>query len=124
MEAGTHEVEQSVALGAQARAALESILAMVEQTSTQAQAIAGAVLQMQAGTEQMSSAIEGIAAVSEQSAAGAEEVSASTEEQSAGVQELTAGAQELATLAGALQEVVGHFTLEQGEGQGNHPVTL
>jgi methyl-accepting chemotaxis protein len=118
MEAGTREVEQSVVQGAHARDALQSILAVVAETATQAQAIASAVTQMRTGSERVGTAIESIAAVSEQSAAGAEEVSASTEEQSAGVEEMTAGAQELAALANTLQDVVGRFLVEQDEPQG------
>ncbi len=142
MAAGSREVEQSATLGQQARAALEGILGVVEETNRQAGAISAAVtqmggsvqavstatervsavaaqteqatVQMRAGTERVGRAMESIAAVSEQSAAGAEEVSASTEEQSASVQEMSAGAQELAALANGLQEVVGRFKLELG----------
>jgi|GEM_PF-2267413 len=139
MAVGSSEVEKSATLGRQARAALESILGVVEETHTQAAAITSAVGKMTAGVAAVRAAsehvasiaaetaqaagqmrqgalrvqgsVESIAAVGEQSAAGAEEVSASTEEQSASAEQMSAGAQELAALAAGLTELVGRFTL-------------
>jgi len=112
MEASGVEVERTATQGAQARAALESILGVVEETAGQAHEIGRAVAGMRAGAERAGGAIEGMAAVSEQTAVGAEEVSASTEEQSAGVQEMAAGAQRLAQLAADLQATVARFRLD------------
>ena len=116
MQAGSAEVERSAAQGEQARAALESILGVVQDTTTQAQEIGRAVAGMRASAERVGGAVEGMAAVSEQTAAGAEEVAASTEEQTAGVQEMSAGSQHLAQLAADLQTVVARFHLEEEPG--------
>ena len=140
MQAGTHEVEQSATLGAQARDALESILSVVEETCLQTAAITRSVQQMTGSvedvdmaarqmaslaeqtvqaaaqmhttSEQLSVVLESIAEVSEQSAASAEEVSASTQQQTAGVAEMSGGAQELASVAARLQEATRLFVLE------------
>lgn len=116
MQAGSAAVERTATQGAEARVALESILGVVEETTTQAREIGRPVTGMRAGAERVGGAVEGMAAVSEQTAAGAEEVSASTEEQMAGVQEMAAGAQHLAHLAADLQAVVARFQLEEGSG--------
>jgi len=140
MEAGNAEVTRSALLGQEAGSALESILAVVEETTSQVRGIGSVIARMKGtveevngaagnvadvatrtveaathlrgGTERIRSAIETISAVSEQSAAGAEEVSASTEEQTASVEEMAAGAQELAALASQLQTMVGRFVIE------------
>ncbi|HVA88274.1 MAG TPA: methyl-accepting chemotaxis protein [Chloroflexota bacterium] len=139
MRVGSGAVEASTTLGQEARAALEAILGVVEETTDQSRAIRAAVAamttsvdavagatervervsaeanaaasRMDAAAARVTAAIEGIAAVSEQSAAGAEEVSASTQEQTAGTQEMAAGAQHLAGLAADLQQVVDQFIL-------------
>ena len=141
MQAGSREVEQSAALGAQARDALQSILAVVGETKAQATAIAGTVQQMtdsvgavDAAARQMAAVagqtveaaetmrttsegledvISSIAAISEESAASAEQVSASTQEQTAGTEQMSAGAQELSSLAAGLREAVSRFVLEE-----------
>ncbi len=143
MEIGRDEVEKSETLGRRAEDALHSILAVVEETHAQADAIADTVKrmstgvaavsatsdrvaviagetaqaanQMRQGAEQVQGAVESISAVSEETAAGAEEVSASTEEQTEGVQAISREAQELAALALGLKEVVGRFNLKNEE---------
>jgi len=140
MGSGSSEVEHTVVLGRQARAALQSILGVVEETNEQASSITDAVGQMTAsvaavqaaaehvariatetaqaaghmrqGAERVQAAVRSIAEVSEATASGAAEVSASTQEQTAGVEEITAGAQELATLATGLEKLVKRFTLD------------
>jgi methyl-accepting chemotaxis protein len=112
MQEGTHEVEQSVALGQQAQQALDGILHVVAETNVQARAISSAATEMTRHVEQVSGAAQQVAAVATQTAAGAEQVSASTEEQSASAEEMAAGAQELAVLAGELQQIVGRFVLD------------
>ncbi len=130
MEAGSSAVEQSAALGAQARAALDNILSVVDRTNVEAQTISSAVLQMTGSVDAVSGAMEGmraragevataltdIAQVSEESAAASEEVSASTEEQTASTEEMSASAQELTALAIAMQGAVEQFVLDAPAG--------
>ncbi|HVA89232.1 MAG TPA: methyl-accepting chemotaxis protein, partial [Chloroflexota bacterium] len=141
MKAGSAKVEQSAALGEQARGALTSIMRVVEETTAQAKAItevsermassvqavrasAGLVAAvttrtskaaetMRGGVAQVGAAIESIAAGSEQSAAGAEQVSASSQEQTVGAQELATNARELADLAEQLREAIGQFVVDE-----------
>ena len=143
MKTGSTEVEQSVALGQEAREALESITGVVEETNAQAGAIRVAISEMMgsvedaaaatgrvsavvartaeatrgmmAGAEQVAGAIESIAAVSEESAAGAEEVNASMAEQAASAHQMAAGAQELADLAEKLESLLANFVTDQDE---------
>jgi methyl-accepting chemotaxis protein len=143
MKTGSTEVEQSVALGREARAALESITEVVEETNIQARTIrvaigemmgsvdaaasatgrvsavvartAEAARGMMAGAEQVAGAIESIAAVSEESAAGAEEVNASMAEQAASAHQMASGAQELADLAEKLESLLANFVTDQDE---------
>ncbi len=143
MQAGSAEVEQSVTLGREARAALESITGVVEETNAQARTIRVAIGEMMGsveataaatgrvstvvartaeatqgmleGAERVAGAIESIASVSEQSAAGAEEVNASMAEQATSAQQMADGAQELAALAEKLEGLLAHFVTEQAD---------
>jgi methyl-accepting chemotaxis protein len=139
MNESTTDVENGVALAAQAGESMNSIVVDAAGGETYGKAIVGAVGQISAlantlvdqmdavskvveentaATQQMSSgalevtqSIENIASVSEENSAAAEEVSASAEEMSAQVQEVTASAQSLAEMAEALEQVVAQFKL-------------
>jgi methyl-accepting chemotaxis protein len=140
MQAGSTEVLQSAVLGAQAHAALESILSVAVRTTEEAHTFGSATTRMHAAmaaltreanavneatqqnvqaseairdaAAQVTSQVQHIAAVTEQSASGAEEVSAATEEQTAGVEELSAGAHQLALMAAGLRQAAGIFVVE------------
>ncbi|HVC80511.1 MAG TPA: methyl-accepting chemotaxis protein [Chloroflexota bacterium] len=140
MQVGSQEVEKSTVLGRQARSALQSILGVVEQTSTQAGGIgraidhmtqrvaavngaAGAVASvaastaeaaqaMREGTSQATSAISGIAQLSASTVAGAADATSALAEQTAGVREIAGGAQELSQLAAGLDAAIHQFVLQ------------
>jgi methyl-accepting chemotaxis protein len=90
-------------------ASLDAVSAVVEENTA-------ATEEMSAGASEVGQSIENIATVSEENSASVEEVSASAEEMSAQVEEVTASAQALAGMAQALQDVVGQFKLDRGEG--------
>jgi methyl-accepting chemotaxis protein len=83
---------------------MDSVSAVVEESTATTQ-------EMAASSHQVTDAIEKVAAVSEETSAAAEEVSASTEEMSAQVEEVVALAQNLSQLAEELQESVNKFDL-------------
>ncbi|HVA88983.1 MAG TPA: methyl-accepting chemotaxis protein [Chloroflexota bacterium] len=139
MQVGSQEVEKSTVLGQQARSALQSILGVVETTSTQAAGIgraidhmtqrvdavngaAGAVASvaastaeaaqaMREGTNQAASEIAGIAQLSASTVAGASDATSELASQTAGVREIATGAQELSRLAAGLDAAIHQFIL-------------
>jgi methyl-accepting chemotaxis protein len=139
MDSGAATVELGSQKAAQAGAALEQILAAVQETVRQVGEIASSSQRMASGarsvtnamhsisavveessaaTEEMAAqasavtnAIQSIAAVSEEQSAATEEVSASTEQMSAQVEEMSAQAQELADTADQLKQLVSRFRL-------------
>ncbi|MHB9146702.1 MAG: methyl-accepting chemotaxis protein [Symbiobacteriia bacterium] len=139
MELGTTEVEEGSRLSVDAGKALGEILAVVEQTTRDAEAIrtasqqvatatqelvrsveamaavteenTAATEEMAAGSDQVTRSIQNVAALSEENAASAEEVSASVEEVNASTEEIAASAQELAQIAQQMLTQVSHFKL-------------
>ncbi len=137
MESGTAEVEQGARLAADAGQALSEIMALVEQTGQEVQAITAASTQlagftrqvmesansvaavtqentaaaeeMAAGSDHVIRSVSEIAAMSEENAAAAEEVTASTEEIAGGAERIASAARELAGVAKALSDEVGRF---------------
>jgi methyl-accepting chemotaxis protein len=144
MTAGAAEVETGARLASESAAALEEInqaaaardaviddafaavasiggLAASVVTATDAIALIAAdtmrdAARMTANADSVASAVDSIAAVSEENSASAEEVSAATEELSAQVEQVVASAAALAQMAGRLDTLVAHFTLEGGAG--------
>jgi len=142
MAAGVKDVEAGREITSQAGAALESIIATVQQSAVQMQRIAGDVQGLGAGAQRIVASAETIANLAEESARGAgdmaqgttkvteaiiqvsatsEETSASAEEVSASTEELSAQSEELAATAGqmkdlalALNEAAAKFRLESG----------
>jgi methyl-accepting chemotaxis protein len=92
-------------LNSQMVESLDAVSAIVEENTASTE-------QMAAGSNEVAQSIENIASVSEENSAAVEEVSASTEEMSAQVEEVTAAANSLTGMAQALQQVVGHFQID------------
>jgi methyl-accepting chemotaxis protein len=142
MAVGVRDVEAGREITSQAGAALESIIASVQQSAVQMQQIAKDVQglasgaerivnsadeiasmaeqsakgasEMAQGTSRVTEAILQVSATSEQTSASAEEVSASTEELSAQSEELAATATQMKDLAASLNEAASRFRLESG----------
>lgn len=111
MDAGSKEVAAGTEVVAQAGAAFEAIVRVVQTVVEQVKQVSQATQQLSAGSDRVVKAVESIAAITEESAAGAEEISASSEEQSASVQEIAASSESLAEMAQELQKAVASFRL-------------
>ncbi len=81
---------------------MDSVSAIVEQSTAATQ-------EMAASSQQVGEVMEKIAAVSEETTASVEEVSASAQEMNARVEEVSSHARELAKVAGELRSAVGYF---------------
>ena len=142
MAAGVQDVQQGREITTQAGAALESIIATVQQSATQMQRLAADVQglasgaqrivdsaesiatmagqsaegagDMAKGTSKVTESIMQVSATSEQTSSSAEQVSASTEELSAQSEELAATAGQMKDLANTLNEAVSRFKVEAG----------
>jgi methyl-accepting chemotaxis protein len=93
--------DQVARLSSQIQRQMDEVAATAKQNLSAAE-------EMTTGAGGVQDVIEGVAAVSEESAAGAEELTAS-------IEEVGAAAGELAGMSQRLQEMVGRFTVEQGE---------
>jgi methyl-accepting chemotaxis protein len=140
IQASVSAVDAGVQNAGESGEALESILAAVENISTQAvettratehmlqiskdlvqsvQSVSGVVrrnteetAQMTRGSDEVTQWMENIASISQENSAAVEEVSASTEQMHAQVADVNAAAQSLAGLASDLQALVAQFHLE------------
>lgn len=150
METGSSKVKEGSVKAAQAREALDEILAAVGSMANQISDIAVAAQAMAKGSNGMVEAMEGIsavveensastqdmsrqadlvmssiesvAAVAEQNSASTEEVSASAQEMAAQVEEMSAQALELASMADGLKQLVSRFTIDASSGRSASPV--
>lgn len=109
------QAEESAKAATNMSKASDELVASMDAVSAVVEENTAATEQMAASSNEVTQSIENIASVSEENSAAIEEVSASAEEMSAQVEEVTASAQSLAELAGALQEVVNQFQLNQDE---------
>ncbi|MGE3073064.1 MAG: methyl-accepting chemotaxis protein [Dehalococcoidia bacterium] len=89
----------------------DRIVASAEQIAVMAKESAGGADEMARGTTRVTEAIVQVSATSEETSASAEEVSASTEELSAQSQELAATANQMSDLADALSQATARFRL-------------
>ena len=113
MEAGTGAVQTSVALGGQARTALQDMLDVVATTDVQVQAIGQATAGMAERVGAVDAAVQQVTAVASQAAASAHEVRRLTEEQTASTGTMAHGAQHLTALTADLQQRVRRFVLDR-----------
>lgn len=139
MEQGTQAAETGSQLAANADQALQEIVAMVAETTRDAEEIlaasqriaassrtvadaidhvaavteenTAATEEMAASSDQVTDSIKDIAAISAENAAAAEEVSASVEEMNASMEEIAASAEGLKKIADELQRIVDRFNL-------------
>lgn len=110
MEKGTQGVEEGSALATEAGNALVEILAAVEQTAWNVDAISAATEQIRANSSAVAGAVDSLAAVSEENtatteemAAGADEVTRAVERTASAAQENAGTAQEVSAAAAAMQ---------------------
>jgi len=105
------QVSQIAAAVQQMETASKKVVGLMDSVSAVVEESSAATQEMAASSQQVTGAIEKIAAVSEETSASAEEVSAATEEMHSQVEEMVAQAQSLSQMADELNGIVARFHL-------------
>ena len=109
MQQAKADVESGVALVNSAGQGFDAIASMVGDLSKRVQDVSTTVREVALGSRKVTDAVGAIEKISQKTAADAQGISAATEEQSASMQEIASSSQALAKLAGDLQVTVSQF---------------
>jgi methyl-accepting chemotaxis protein len=104
MDVGRTEVEEGAVLAAGAGKALQEILAMVTQTTRDAEAITDAAKQIGSFSSQVVHSVDSVAAISEEN-------TAATEQMSAGSEQVTSSVHQIAQVSAENAELVGQVSM-------------
>ncbi|TDA69966.1 MAG: methyl-accepting chemotaxis protein [Clostridia bacterium] len=109
MGQGTEKTNEGLKLIAQARAALQEIVAAAQETDLQIQAISQAAGRLAASNQQVAQTMQEVSQAAEEISTRATNISAAAEEQTAAVEEISASANSLASDAETLNTMVQRF---------------